>query len=99
MRDISDAVNEIFPSGIATLGPKGTDSENAARILMEREKISGRVILCDSFHSARDTAIDQNAYLLVPAAFCNRDSDGSITETNLRQAHLFARQELEPLEA
>jgi len=71
----------IVSASIATLGPDGTDSEAAAKQVLQRNSIAGEVVLCESFESAREHAIQHNTYLLVPAAYAARDSEGRVIDT------------------
>jgi len=69
------------PTAIATLGPEGTDSEAAAKRVLQRNGIDGGVVLCSGFEAAKDHAIMNNTYLLVPAAYASRDSQGNVVDT------------------
>ncbi len=66
---------------IATLGPEGTDSEAAARIILERKGLEGNIVLCESFDAARVWAIGHDAYFLIPAAYAARDENGRVKDT------------------
>jgi hypothetical protein len=70
----------VVPIGIATLGPEGTDSENAAKRIINLRNLEGGVILCDSFEIAKQKSIQDNHYFLIPAAYSSRDSN-VITDT------------------
>ena len=67
--------------GIATLGPKGTDSENAAINIQLKEKIKGEIILKDTFYNALDFAIENNSHFLIPAAFKRTNNEGKVVDT------------------
>ena len=94
---IGSKVNE-GPADIATLGPSGTDSEAAAKKISEQKALHGEVRLFDSFEAAKEYAIENNSYFLIPAAYAARGKDGSVKDTwgdfNFRDID-----RLEPLDA
>ena len=71
----------VAPIDIATLGPSGTDSEAAAKKILEEKGLPGEVVLCDSFEAAKKHAIENNSYFLIPAAYVVRVRDGSVKDT------------------
>lgn len=77
---------------IATLGPEGTDSEDAARQVMKSRGIGGRVSPCNSFYDAVEHAIANHSYCLIPAAFKRSDEEGKVVDTwgdlNFREQRL-----------
>lgn len=65
---------------LVTLGPSGTDSENAAKQIMQMQNIPGEIVLCNSFYNAIEHAVGNNSYCLIPAAF-QRQENGVIVDT------------------
>lgn len=80
----------VSTKDIATLGPAGTDSENAAKRILESQQIPGHVVLCESFEAAKEHAIQNNSYFLIPTAYAVRGADGTVKDTwgdfNFREA-------------
>lgn len=60
---------------IATLGPKGTDSENAAAVLKDKLNLDSSICLFSSFKEAYEQALINSYVFLIPAAYvdCNND--------------------------
>jgi prephenate dehydratase len=83
--------------GITTLGPRGTDSENAATKIKSLRDISGEIILCESFRNAIKMAINNNNYCLIPAAFSDKDNNGMIIDN--WTAINFIEEEIELVDA
>jgi len=65
---------------LATLGPAGTDSENAARQLLPRVAPRGRMVLVPTFAAALEHAWEHDGLALVPAAYAERDATGRIVD-------------------
>lgn len=98
----------IVPIGIATLGPEGSDSQMAAleiRNMMFVYRSQEPIHLLPSFKEARDFAIENDTYFLIPAAFSARDLDGKVLDTwgdwhfreedmNIRYSFLVPLQEM-----
>lgn len=63
-------------STLATLGPHGSDSEHAAKLLLGELGLDGRVVLCPSFEAALAHARDHGGLALVPAAYQQKDAGG-----------------------
>ncbi len=66
---------------IATLGPEGTDSENAARLIREQLNLGADIVLCESFAKAEEYASSHRGFFLIPAAYTRKDSQGNIVES------------------
>jgi hypothetical protein len=61
---------------LATLGPAGSDSENAARVLAPQLPGPCAVVLLDSFAAALRYAIAHDGFALLPAAYQEKDAHG-----------------------
>jgi hypothetical protein len=64
---------------IATLGPIGSDSHNAAKIIASEVNIIGSVLLFDSFATSIIYAEEHGTLALVPAAYQEKDAHGRTT--------------------
>ena len=73
--------NDFLDCPIATLGPKGTDSESAADRIKQILGNSGEIVLCDSFREAEEAAKQMRCLYLIPAAYTKKDADGKVLET------------------
>lgn len=66
---------------LATLGPRGSDSEHAGRLLVEQLEIDATVVLVDSYASALRHAWQHDGLALIPAAYQHKDAQGHTLET------------------
>ena len=62
---------------LATLGPSGSDSENAARLIVKDLELHAEVLLFSSFEQALEHASTRNGLALVPAAYQQKDPQGN----------------------
>ena len=55
---------------MATLGPSGTDAENAAMKIISEKAINGEINLCSTFFGALNSVVEgKNDIAIVPSAF------------------------------
>ena len=55
---------------MATLGPSGTDSENAAEEFLKNKSINGEIKLFDTFFESLNSVVEgKNDFAIVPSAF------------------------------
>ncbi|MFT4303509.1 MAG: hypothetical protein ACMXYG_03020 [Candidatus Woesearchaeota archaeon] len=69
-----------FRDVIATLGPSGTDSENVAKQLIQQQ-VAREIVLCKSFRESLEYARKNNTYLLIPAAYIDKDDQGKLCDS------------------
>jgi hypothetical protein len=66
----------MMSRNLATLGPSGSDSENAARLLLPELPGPCDIVLLESFAAALRHAVESDGFALVPAAYQEKDAEG-----------------------
>lgn len=66
---------------LATLGPLGSDSENAARILVSLIPGPCGIVLLDSFGAVLRHTVQNGGFALIPAAYQEKDARGQTQES------------------